>query len=124
MRWLCLKPPKDLKPKEKVLLNQLLAQDADLATGYQLLQRFRRVIAERDIPGMDSWLNDAKGSGLPTFVALANGIDGDRAAVDAGLRLPWSNGPTEGHITRLKLIKRQGYGRAKLDLLRARVLAS
>ena len=67
---------------------------------------------------------DAKSSGFATFVAQANGIDGDRAAVDAALRLPWSNGPTEGHINRLKLFKRHGYGRARLDLLRARVLAS
>ncbi len=58
------------------------------------------------------------------FVALANGIDADRAAVDAALTMRWSNGPAEGHINRVKLIKRQGYGRAKLDLLRARVLAA
>jgi transposase len=58
------------------------------------------------------------------FVSLANGIEADRKAVYAALTLPWSNGQTEGQINRLKLIKRQGYGRAKLDLLRVRVLAS
>jgi transposase len=42
--------------------------------------------------------------------------------VHAALELPYSNGPTEGHVTRLKLLKRQMYGRAKLDLLRQRVL--
>jgi transposase len=48
----------------------------------------------------------------------------DRAAVEAALTLPWSQGPTEGHVHRVKLLKRQGYGRAKLDLLRCRVIAS
>jgi transposase len=54
---------------------------------------------------------------------LANGTEADWAAVEAGLSLPWSSGPVEGNINRLKLIKRQGYGRAKFDLLRLRVLA-
>jgi transposase len=54
--------------------------------------------------------------------SFAKGIQQDKAAVVAGLTLPWSNGPTEGHVNRLKLIKRSMYGRAKLPLLRARVL--
>lgn len=124
MRWLCLRPLERLKPEERSLLDTLLAQDDDLALGHQLLQEFRRVIAERSIAGLDNWLQSAKSSNLPTFVALANGINADRAAVDAALTMPWSNGPAEGHINRVKLIKRQGYGRAKLDLLRARVLAA
>jgi transposase len=123
MRWLCLRPPEHLKPEEKILLRKLLDGDADLALGYNLLQGFRRVIEERHVADLDDWLGKAKSSNLPTFVALANGIDADRAAVNAALTMAWSNGPTEGHINRLKLIKRQGYGRAKLDLLRARVLA-
>lgn len=123
MRWICLRPPEQLKPEEKRLLEKVLDQDTELALGHRLLQQFRRVVADGDVVSLDGWLSQAKSSGLPTFVALANGIDADRAAVDAGLTLPWSNGPTEGHINRLKLIKRQGYGRAKLDLLRARVLA-
>jgi len=124
MRWICLRPPQQLNPTEKTLLDKLLAQDTDLALGHQLLQQFRKVVAERDVGALDNWLGQAKSSNLPTFVALANGITGDRAAVDAALTLPWSNGLAEGHINRLKLIKRQGYGRAKFDLLRARVLAA
>lgn len=124
MRWLCLRPLERLNPDERSLLDKLLAQDDDLALGHQLLQGFRRVIAERSIAGLNRWLQDARSSNLHTFVALANGIDADRAAVDAALTMPWSNGPAEGHINRVKLIKRQGYGRAKLDLLRARVLAA
>ena len=124
MRWLCLRPPQRLNPQERSLLDRLLAQDIDLAAGHRLLQGFRQVIKDRDIAGLDNWLQSARSSNLPTFVALANGIDADRAAVDAALTMRWSNGPAEGHINRVKLIKRQGYGRAKLDLLRARVLAA
>jgi transposase len=54
---------------------------------------------------------------------LASGIERDRAAVAAALEYEWSNGPTEGHINRLKTLKRARYGRAKFDLLRIRILA-
>ncbi len=53
---------------------------------------------------------------------FAAGLRGDEQAVRAALTLPWSSGQVEGQITRLKLVKRQGYGRAKLDLLRARLI--
>jgi transposase len=124
LRWLCLRPSEQLKPDERDVLDRLLAKDSDLAVGYRLLQGFRDVVASRDIAKLDAWLKDAKDSNLPTFVALANGIDADRAAVNQALILPWSNGPVEGLITKVKLIKRQGYGRAKFDLLRIRVLAA
>lgn len=124
LRWICLRPPDQLKADERKVLDKLLARDSELALGYDLLQRFREVVSCRSIAKLDVWLADATASKLPTFVALANGIEADRAAVNAGLRLPWSNGPVEGQVTRVKLIKRQGYGRAKFDLLRIRVLAA
>jgi transposase len=124
LRWLCLRPPERLKPDEKTALADFLARDNVLATGYDLLQQFRQVLAIRTIAALDKWLDTAKASELPSFVALANGIAEDRSAVNAALLLPWSNGTTEGHINRVKLIKRQGYGRAKFDLLRQRVLAA
>jgi len=89
-----------------------------------LLQQFRRVVAERTVAGLGCWLTKAQASGLAPFVSLAKGLQDDRAAVEAGLRLPWSNGPLEGLVTRVKLVKRQGYGRAKLDLLRSRLIAA
>ena len=124
LRWLCLRPPEQLSSDEQAALSRVLATDADLALGYELLQRFRSGVRARDVVALDAWLTDAQQSDLPPFVSLANGLLGDRAAVEAALTLPWSNGPVEGHVHRLKLIKRQGYGRAKLDLLRRRVLAS
>lgn len=58
------------------------------------------------------------------MASFARGLRDDRPAVTAALSLPWSNGQTEGQITKLKLVKRQMYGRAKLDLLRARLLGA
>jgi transposase len=78
----------------------------------------------RDVAALEEWLADAQASNLAPFLALANGIIADRSAVEAALRLPWSNGQVEGQVHWVKLIKRQGYGRAKLDLLRRRVLAA
>ena len=122
MRWACLKPPDQLKEDEKELLGKLLAKDGELARGYDLLQGFRQLVGERDLPALDRWLDDAEKSNLPTFMGFANGIKGDRAAVEAAFRFPWSNGQLEGQVNRVKLIKRQGYGRAKFDPLRRGVL--
>lgn len=124
MRWLCLRPPDQLADHERQALDQLLTDDPELATGYRLLQRFRQLIATRDQSALAPWLDDAEASGLPPFVSLAHGIRTDRAAVDAALAILWSNGRVEGQVHRLKLIKRQGYGRAKLDLLARRVRAA
>jgi transposase len=124
LRWLCLRPPDTLTPEEDRALHEFLATDPRLTQGYDLLQQFRRVLHARNLVALDRWLSAARDSQLPAFVALANGIQADRAAVEAAFTLPWSTGPVEGHVHRLKLIKRQGYGRAKLDLLRRRVLVA
>jgi transposase len=123
-RWLCLRAPDHLDADERAALTALLVEDPDLATGYDLLQRFRALIAGRDRPALVTWLADAQSSELAPFVALANGIVADQAAVEAALTTEWSNGPVEGHVNRVKLLKRQGFGRSKLDLLRRRVLAA
>jgi transposase len=123
LRWLCLRPPERLSAEERAALEQALADDEPLRRGYQLLQRFRELLRTRDLDALEPWLVEAEQSSLPSFQILAHGIRLDRAAVDNALRLPWSTGPVEGHNHRLKLLKRQGYGRAKRDLLRARVVA-
>ncbi|MBP7002308.1 ISL3 family transposase [Amaricoccus sp.] len=92
-----------------------------LATARHLLERFQAMIRKRDPSGLDTWLDDASSGPLASF---ARGLRDDQPAVTAALSLPWSNGQTEGHITKLKLVKRQMYGRAKLDLLRARLLGA
>jgi transposase len=92
-----------------------------LAAARHLLERFQAMIRRRDADGLPAWLDDASASPMAGF---ARGLRADQPAVAAALTLPWSNGQTEGHITRLKLVKRQMYGRAKLDLLRARLIGA
>jgi transposase len=70
---------------------------------------------------LDGWIDHAKTGLLASF---ANGVMKDRAAIAAAIVTAWSNGQTEGQITKLKLIKRQMYGRAKLDLLEARLIGA
>jgi transposase len=124
VRWLCLRPPDQLEPYELDAPNDILEGDARLALGYALLQRFRRLIARRSVRDLDAWLEDAEASNLRPFVSLSHGIQADRAAVVNGLTLPWSTGPVEGTVTKVKLLKRQGYGRASTHLLRRRVISA
>jgi transposase len=92
-----------------------------LAAARHLLERFQAMIRQRNASGLIAWLDDASPGPMASF---ARGLRDDQRAVRAALSLPWSNGQTEGHITKLKLVKRQMYGRAKLDLLRARLLGA
>ena len=71
---------------------------------------------------LSQWLATAQASGIAKLQSFAKGISQDRIAVENALTLPWSNGQVEGQVNRLKLIKRQMYGRAKFDLLRLRVM--
>jgi transposase len=80
---------------------------------------FLRIVRSRDSTAWPSWLQSAKGTALASFAAH---LIRDQAAVLAALQTPWSNGQVEGQVHRLKLVKRQMYGRASFDLLRLRVL--
>jgi len=91
-----------------------------LVTARDLVERFHGMVRERDPTGLSAWITDTADSVLASF---GKGIVTDCSAVIAAMSQPWSNGQTEGQITKLKLVKRQMYGRAKLDLLRARLLA-
>jgi transposase len=93
----------------------------ELVTARDLMDRFHDLIRRRKSADLEAWITEAASSLLASFVS---GIVSDQAAVQAALKEPWSNGQTEGQNTKLKLIKRQMYGRAKLDLLRARLLAA
>jgi transposase len=111
--------PGMLEAGERQYLDRLLSTSPHLALARDLALRFAAIVRERKAGELGQWLADADGSELRSF---ANGLRQDEAAVRAALELPWSSGQTEGQITRLKLIKRQMHGRAKHDLLRARVL--
>ena len=92
----------------------------ELVTARDLVERFHGMVRERGPADLHTWITDAADSVLASF---GKGIVADRAAVAAAMTEPWSNGQTEGQITKLKLVKRQMYGRARLDLLLARLLA-
>jgi transposase len=80
------------------------------------------VLRARDVDGLYAWLHLAEASGIPELRGLARGLRQDREAVEAAVRLDWSNGQVEGQVNRLKTTKRVMYGRARFDLLRQRVL--
>lgn len=90
-----------------------------LATARDLMDRFHRMLRTRDVNALPPWLVSTEGSLLSAF---SKGIKLDLAAVKTALTEPWSNGQAEGQITKLKLVKRQMYGRTNLDLLRARLV--
>src|SRR5215218_4870919 len=99
VRWLCLRPPDQLEPHEREALEDILADDDRLTAGYDLLQRFRRLVVRRCVRDLDNWLEDAADSGLRPFASLAHGIWTDYDAVVNGLKLVWSTGPVEGTVT-------------------------
>lgn len=73
---------------------------------------------------LNRWMAEARSSGLPEFLTFVAKLRQDRDAVLARLSLPWSQGQTEGQVTKVTLIKRGTYGRAKFDLLRQRIFSA
>lgn len=122
MRWWLLLPAERRTARQQAYLDRLLPGTAALQLAAELAREFGRLVRERDLAALEPWLARAEASGLAEFAACAASLRQDKAAVEAALTLPWSNGQTEGQVTRLKLVKRQMYGRAKADLLRRRVL--
>jgi len=86
------------------------------------VKAFLHMARERRGEQLDAWLGAVQASHLEAFQPFVTGVQQDKDAVFAGLTLPWSNGPLEGNVNRLKLIKRSMYGRAEIDLLKLRVL--
>jgi len=120
--WLFARNPQRLRLMQVVKLDNVRRADEDLEAAYQLAQDFRVMVTKRQEAVLDRWLKEAKGSGIAELQSLAAGILRDLDAVRAALTLPYSNEQTEGHVNKLKSLKRQMYGRANFDLLRKRVL--
>ncbi len=121
--WLFLRRPEDLTTDEQQTLARLRNLDPEVDLAYDLVQQFAQMMRDRTgEEKLDGWLEKVAKSPLTALHPFVAGVYQDKAAVQAGLTSLWSQGQTEGQITRLKLIKRQGYGRAKFDLLRQRVL--
>jgi transposase len=119
---LILQPAGGLTDTEQEALARVLQANPLLAHGYNLKTRFQTLMAQRDQAAFDQWLQEAETSEIPSFHIVARSFRQDYAAIIAALTTPWSTGQCEGQICRVKLLKRVGYGRAKLDLLRQRIL--
>jgi transposase len=120
--WLFMTDPQQLVPDEDADLSLILSRSELLNTVYHLSQTFIQMLSDRDSQDFDQWLQSAERSGVRVFEHFALGLRQDYQAVRAAFDYEWSNGQTEGQVTRLKLIKRQMYGRANFDLLRIRIL--
>jgi transposase len=120
--WLVLRRPETRTPDEEQQLAQLATQQPELAEAVTLARDFADLVRTRQPERLDGWLARATTSAGAALQRFAQGLRDDYAAVKAGLMLPWSNGPVEGHINRLKMLKRQMFGRAHLDLLGHRFL--
>ena len=120
--WLVLRREAKRTAAEAQQLAQLHAQSAEVAEAIDLAQDFTALVRQRQPERLDPWLTRATASTLEAFQRFASGLREDYEAVKAGVTLPWSTSPVEGHINRLKMLKRQMFGRARLDLLSRRFL--
>src|SRR5205814_9957394 len=118
--WLVLRRAEQPTAAEAQQLAQLHAQSAEVAEAMDLAQDFTALVRQRQPERLDPWLTRATASTLEALQRFASGLQEDYEAIKAGVTLPWSTSPVEGHINRLKMLKRQMFGRARLDLLSRR----
>jgi len=120
--WWLLRRPETLSSGHQAVLARMEQTSPTFGQLYRLTVQFTEMLRKRQAEQLRPWLSAAQASDLRELKSLAEGMERDYAAVEAALRLPYSTGPVEGNINRLKLIKRSGYGRAGFELLRLRVL--
>lgn len=131
LAWRLVQPPQSLAAAASEALARI-SQDPEVAKVRDLVRRFAELIGRCGVQSdaapanppavLGAWLDDALSCGTPAVETFAAGVRQDEAAVKAALIMPWSSGQAEGQVNKLKLIKRQMYGRASFDLLRRRVL--
>jgi hypothetical protein len=119
--WI-MRPPDKLTDDDRAQLEQLCQRCPDLATIRDLARGFAELVRTRGGTRLPSWVEQAEQSTIAEIRSFASGLRKDWDAVTAGLTLPWSSGAVEGAVNRIKMLKRQMYGRANLDLLRRRIL--
>ena len=105
-------------------LDKIRAASSDLTTALDLADEFKSLIRKQSSGTLQDWLTRAEASPCPEIRHFAEGIRQDESAVNAAITLPWSNGSVEGHVNRLKTIKRQMDGRAGFPLLKARIVSA
>ena len=115
-----MQPPNRLSNEEEIYRVQMCQQCSEIARTYDLVQDFRALVREHRVDQLDTWLARALARGVRELRRFALGLR-NAAAVRTAVEQVWNNGRVEGQVNKLKLLKRQMYGRAKFDLLRARV---
>jgi transposase len=120
--WLLLHPLAKLTDEQQGMRVKLLAAAPEIQTAWTLIDDFRSMLRTGKPDELEPWLVRAEHSATPELRTFAANLRRDQAAVAAALTYPWSSGQVEGQVTKTKLIKRLGYGRARFDLLRKRVL--
>ena len=114
--------PEKRKPSEQARLNAIHAGSQELTAALDLADEFADLIRKRSRGTLSDWLTRGEASTNPEMRRFAEGIRRDESAVSAAVTETWSNGPVEGHVNRLKMIKRHMFGRAGIVLLKARVV--
>ncbi len=121
--WLLFKDKSTLTDEQLVVRRAVLQNCNDVQPAWQIVKRFIIMLRKRKGHRLAGWIENATSDEVPASIRrFAEGLKTDLAAVTAALTVPWNNGASDGHISRLKMIKRQMYGRANFDLLRARFL--
>ena len=113
-------PPSEWSADEASFLAHLLRENESIRQVHELSDQFRQLMKEKSAEGLARWCEDAEK--VSAYTGFVRGLRQDYAAVEQAFVSEWSNGQTEGQVNRLKMLKRQGYGRAGFDLLRRRVL--
>ncbi|MGI4959942.1 MAG: ISL3 family transposase [Janthinobacterium lividum] len=119
---LCVKPRGTLTLTQAVTVDAFKASSTEFAIMRALAMRFRSLLRGGDVEKLETWLHDAQHSTVYGIRRFAQTLTLDLAAVRNAITKRWSNGQVEGQINRLKMLKRAMYGRAGVDLLRARMM--
>ena len=120
--FLFLRRLEDLETDEHHHLDTLRHLHPEVELAYDLVGQFAQMLRSRTGEQLDAWLRRIRESQIRELQEFGAGVERDKAAVVAGLTLIQNNGIVEGHVNKIKSIKRMGYGRAGFPLLRQRVL--
>lgn len=110
--------------QERQTMIELLKNSKILSQLRRQMLQFKQILVNRDITLLDDWIKETLNLGMPQLRTFIRGLKMDFEAVKNAILLKWSNGQVEGHVNRLKSIKRQMYGRAGFELLRKKVMLS
>ena len=119
--WLLTRPDA-LREDDRLRLKAALANCPELEALAGHIRSFARMLTQREGEQITEWIGTVRADDLPSLHTFTNGLERDPDAVTAGLSTPWNSGVVEGHVDRIKILKRQMFGRAGFELLRKRVL--